>query len=308
MRFIALLISFSFFGDTKSYKLTDENEELNQGTFEAYDTGFVGQYGYESESFLYANGSTKILESETEEIHVDTGIWTKYNPNILYAHGIGLGFDEQVEMVCPAQVVSLNRRFCRGEQYGLCDFRSGICWCAKGYEGTDCSRCTSDYHSVDRVVNFLGVGYCADVESSELPHVDVDPVSGRLCKRLCETLDECKGLSLVTDIENDSVPSGCRLYVSKSESKDILLRHVYDYLDTFFGWMERNDLSNLTAATESSNWTYSNELLLREKQQFRGRAFELSSLYAASFVCAEEGEICACPRDGAIRYGTFVLL
>jgi len=207
-----------------SYKLTGENENLNQGTFEAYDTGFVGQYGYESESFLFPNGTTKIVGSEREEIHMDTGIWTKYNPNVLYAHGIGLGLDDQVEMVCPAQ----NGRFCRSESYNhLCDSRSGTCWCSKGYEGLDCSRCTSDYHSVDRVVEFLGLGYCADVEALELPHVNVDPLSGGLCNTLCETIEECKGLSLLTNVQDNTVPSGCRLYVSKSESEEVLLRHVY---------------------------------------------------------------------------------
>ena len=69
--------------------------------------------------------------------------------------------------------------------------------------------------------------------------------------------------------------------------------------------MERNHLTNFTTVTSHlSNWTYADERLTREKKQFRGRVFELASLYTASFVCAQEGEICECPQGGLIRYGT----
>lgn len=49
--------------------------------------------------------------------------------------------------VCPGMVGPVNDAYyCLGKEYGYCDRRTGVCHCNTGYEGVDCSQCTSTHY------------------------------------------------------------------------------------------------------------------------------------------------------------------
>lgn len=49
---------------------------------------------------------------------------------------------------CPAMVGPVNdgEYYCRGQEFGYCDRRNGLCVCNQGYTGLDCSACKPSYY------------------------------------------------------------------------------------------------------------------------------------------------------------------
>eukprot|EP00940_MAST-03C_sp_MAST-3C-sp2_P000652 g652.t1 len=311
--FLLLLLASS----ARAYKLTEEDEPLNAGVFEAYDAGFVGYYGVESESTVLPNGTTLIDASDATDIRIDTGVWTHYNPNVMYAHGIGDGLDDQVTQSCPGQVTSDDgqQHFCRGETFGVCDRRNGVCWCKKNYTGPACAMCSSEYYEKNKTIHFLGEGYCADVDSQEIPFVSLDPAIARTCSVLCQSLTRCIGLSHDSlSVDENRSSNGCRLYFS--EDGEEASADVLRMLDSIFSLSESRHVSlgevlddmvsNADWISSAGNATSALSAEIRDALERSGRLVSdtmRTQTFGPSQLCAEEGEACRCPRGGVVRYG-----
>ncbi|KAA0153512.1 hypothetical protein FNF31_06446 [Cafeteria roenbergensis] len=104
-----------------AYREVHEGALLTPAIFEPYHPGFVGRYGE---------------ASNPRRFRVNPGgPLTATQPNVFA--GVA------PRQVCPGMTPELadGAHYCTSERAGLCDRRSGTCFCFEGYEGEACERC-----------------------------------------------------------------------------------------------------------------------------------------------------------------------
>ena len=105
---------------TESYRVFDGRIDEYE-KFEPYSLGFVGRVDL-AENFVRERVNEGSLSVANQ--------WDRY---------VGA-------QVCPGMVGPIGESyFCRGKEFGFCDRRTGVCHCEMGYQGVDCSECTSTH-------------------------------------------------------------------------------------------------------------------------------------------------------------------
>ena len=98
----------------------------------------------------YEKGFVQNVQDPESTANRTRSVWNHgYSRSVLLGDGLG----ENRLFSCPKMVGPIdNEYYCRSREYGVCDRRSGICFCNEGYEGEACEDCAPTHY-------FLG-GLC----------------------------------------------------------------------------------------------------------------------------------------------------